>query len=259
VGCPVLAGCSTAPSPDDLIFKDKAGRVLRKSDLESVSGDSYWQIGSESQEATKLFEMGRAAVQKGDLEAALGFFKKASDLDPSWPYPVYEAAFTYLLRQDFEKAYELYKQVDAMAPRGFFTAKVAVHTLGRELGGELPPGLYLYYVHLKWEKDPKKKYLALTELTEKVPQFAPAWKDKALLESDDTKMLEATEKGLSVDLDPETKGFLLINKALALARAGRKEQAIEILGELALDPSSPLDIEGIAKRAIVFILEGQGN
>lgn len=250
----------TGAFADDIIFKDKAGRVLTRSDLKGISGTIDWEIRSGNpvpQEAIKLHEMGRAAGQTGDYEAALSLFQEASDFAPGWPYPVYDAAFTYLLQQDFKKAYELYKRVDAMAPRGFFTAKVAVDVLGKELRGELPPGLYLHYVTLEWESDSKKKYQAITELTEKIPQFAPAWKEKANLESDERKRLEAIEKGLGADPDPETKGFLLINKAIVLANARKKEEAIKILGELALDPSSPLDIELIAKRTLAFILDGQ--
>ena len=67
------------------------------------------------------------------------------------------------------------------------------------------------------------------------------------------------EKGLSAEPDPETKGFLLINKAVALANVGKKNEAIKILGELALDPSSPQDIEIIAKRTVAFILDEQQN
>ena len=53
-------------------------------------------------------------------------------LAPDWPYPVYDAAFTYLLQGDSLKAEERYAEVDRMAPRGFFTAKTSLDCLRRD-------------------------------------------------------------------------------------------------------------------------------
>jgi tetratricopeptide (TPR) repeat protein len=243
---------------EEVVFKDSSGRVLSKRDLKQLSGTIEWEIHSDRPvpaEAKKFHEMGRIAGQKGESESALSYFQKASKLAPDWPYPTYDAAFTYLLRKDFENAYASYKRVNELAPRGFFTAKTAANILEKERAGKLPAGIYLYYLTLEWEKDKEKRTKTIIALTEKVPNFAPGWKERAIVETNEKAKLAAIEKGLNADPDPETKGFLLINEALIVANAGKKEEAIKILGPLALDPTSPLDIETIAKRTIAHILE----
>jgi hypothetical protein len=65
--------------------------------------------------------------------------------------------------------------------------------------------------------------------------------------------LEAITKGLEGDPDPETKGSLLINKALML-RGVDPDTALGILGELALDPSSTLGTESFAKAALAGVI-----
>lgn len=247
-----------AASSEEFIYKDPSGKVLTKRDLKELPGAIEWEIHSDKPvpaEAKNFFEMGRTAGQKGESESALLYFEKASKLAPDWPYPIYESAFTYLLQNDFENAYASYKRVNELAPRGFFTAKTAVDILEKERAGKLPVGIYLYYLSLEWENDAEKRTKAIIALTEEVPNFAPAWKERATVEVNEKSKLSAIESGLNADPDPETKGFLLINKALLLANAGKKEDAIKILGPIALDPASPLDIEMIAKQTIAYILE----
>ena len=247
---------------DDIIFKDKSGRVLTESDLATATGTFNWEIHSGTPvpaEAQALHEKGRAAGAAGDSKAALDYFAQAAALAPDWPYPLYDAAYTYMLQRDFKTAYAYYQRVDAMEPRGYFTVKTAVDTLAKEAAGKLPQGLYLYFVGLEWQTDPAKKYQALVEMTEKIPQFAPGWKERAVLETDDDKQLVALDNGLRDDPDAETRGFLLVNKALLLNRRGQRDAAIAMLGELALDPASPLDIEIIAKKNIELILKRPAN
>jgi hypothetical protein len=55
---------------------------------------------------------------------------------------------------------------------------------------------------------------------------------------------------LEHDPDPETKGVLLINRAIILHRQGDRESAVTILGELALDPQSTLGTEMLAKSTL---------
>lgn len=238
---------------DEVVFKDKAGRVLKKSDLSNASGDFAWELKSGTpidEEARKEHALGRAAGQRGDHRTAITHFAAASKIAPSWPYPIYDTAFTYLLQKDFANAYEYYRRVDHMAPRGFFTAKTAVHALRMELNRELPNGTYLTYVALEWETDKQKVKQTALAMTESAPGFAPAWKTAALLEHDLRRRLMLIEKGLKARPDGETRGFLLLNKALALAEQNRNSEAKSILGELALDPTSPRDIEALAKRTL---------
>ena len=68
------------------------------------------------------------------------------------------------------------------------------------------------------------------------------------------KKLQIIEKGLNTNPDQETKGFLLMNKAITLATTGNESKAVEILGKLALDPHSPLDIELLSKKTLAMVL-----
>jgi len=248
-----LLGIVLTGVADEVIFKDKAGRVLTRQELRNASGEFTWEVASDrpvSQEAMALHQRGRDAAQRGDYAAANHHFEQASRLAPTWPYPVYDAAFARLLQGDAEGALVLYERVDALAPRGFFTSKTAIDALRKELSEQLPSGTYLAYVSLEWIDDSAQRRRAVEDIVRRVPEFAPAWKARAQLAANDEQALEFLEKGLAASPDPETYGYLQVNRALVLARRGQRAEAIEILGTLALDPKSPADIEAIAKQTL---------
>ncbi len=64
-----------------------------------------------------------------------------------------------------------------------------------------PEGLYISYLQIEWTDDPTKKLAIAKKITEKVPDFAPGWKEIAVLSNDKTERLDAIEKGLSKDPD----------------------------------------------------------
>ena len=66
--------------------------------------------------------------------------------------------------------------------------------------------------------------------------------------------LRAADKGLAHAPDGETKGILLVNKALVLSRRGDRQGAVKILGDLALDPASTLGTEMLAKATLAKLL-----
>ncbi|MDQ0014217.1 tetratricopeptide (TPR) repeat protein [Variovorax boronicumulans] len=247
-----------AVATDEVVFRDKAGRVLKKSDLAEANGNFTWELASTtlvSEAAKKEHALGRAAGQRGDHRTALAHFAAASKMAPAWPYPVYDAAFTFLLQKEFDTAYEYYRRVDQMAPRGFFTAKTAVHALRMELTRELPSGTYLSYVALEWETDKQKVRQVAQAMTRVTPGFAPAWKTAAMLEDDLGRRAALLESGLKARPDEETRGFLLLNKALVLHEQNRTSEAKAILGELALAPTSPRDVEALAKRTLAQLAQ----
>ncbi|MBB1653084.1 MULTISPECIES: tetratricopeptide repeat protein [Delftia] len=248
-----LLAPASALAADDIVFKDSAGRVLRRSDLDKADGRFSWELPSAkpvSQAARDAHALGRAAGHSGDHRAALAHFETASKLAPRWPYPVYDAAFTYLLQKDFDAAYRHYRRVDALAPRGFFTAKTAVHSLRMERDGKLPQGTYLRYLALEWETDRDKARQAALAMTRETPGFAPAWKTVAHLEDDPAKRLALLDSGLKADPDAETRGFLLLDKAVLLRERNQIPEAMVMLGELAVDPRSPLDVEALARHML---------
>ena len=61
-------------------------------------------------------------------------------------------------------------------------------------------------------------------------------------------------QGLEQDPDPDTKGMLLINRAMLLHHHGDRDGALAILGELALDPQSTLGVEMMAKAMLAQIV-----
>ena len=246
---PQAAPNSEQADESEIIFRDNQGRTLRREDLNGFTGQVQWEInGKENipRQARILHQAGREAGQQGDYDQALRLFSQAAGLAPTWPRPVYDAAFTYLLKNDFDNALASYEKVDELAPRGFFTSKTALHTLRQEKDGKLPPGIYSLY--LSFEKiEPKQKMQIVEQLLEKCPNFGPAWQEKAGLTDDAAECLQIIAKGLACNPDPDTKGMLLINKATLLNREGQKQEALEILSNLALDPNETLQNEHLAK------------
>jgi len=243
----------------DIIFKDSTGELLTKKDLEGFSGSSSWEIISEntvSKIAMEHHQKGRQLGQQGNYEKSLEFLAKASEVDPKWAYPIYDMAYTYMLMNDFDKALEFYQKVNAMEPRGFFTTKTAVYTLRGETGGTFPKGLYMAYLSLEW-MEPDKKAEAVLNLTNNLPNYAPAWKETIPLSGDDEAALSAIENGLKATPDKETYGILMINKALIFHRNAKEQEAINMLGELALDKKSSLATEKMAKQTLSHLLDSE--
>ena len=242
-----------------LVFREAAGRELTIDDLEDISGKG--KVGLEvvgagviPAEASRLHEEARAAGERGDYTHALDLLEQAHGLAPDWPYPVYDKAFTYLLQGDSNKAEEHYAEVDRMAPRGFFTAKTSLDCLRREHAGFLPPGFCNSFATLEWMDDKVEKRALLEGIVEKFPAFPAAWQQLSSLLDDDAARLEAITRGLEHDPDGETKGMLLLNRALVLHQRGEVEEAVKILGELALDPGSTRATELLAKATLARIL-----
>jgi tetratricopeptide (TPR) repeat protein len=229
---------------------------FRDGKLLDVTGKVRYEIigkGSLSPVAESLHQQARVAGGRGDYKTAIELLERASELAPAWPYPVYDRAFTHLLMDDFESAKTYYRKTLDLSPRGFFTAITALQTLATEEDGYLPTGTYLAYLSLEWMEDKAQKDDAIREMVKRIPQFAPAWKEFASLCDDDDERLAAIEKGLAADPDPETKGMLEINKALALNLMGDRA-GIRLLGELALDPESTFGTEHSAKAALSILL-----
>ena len=240
-----------------VILRDEAGRELTWADLKGVSGKVNYEIVGGAPippEANRLHQQGRRFGQEGKYDEALKLFEQAHRLAPDWPYPLYDAAFTYLNQGDYARAMEYYARVNEMAPRGFFTAKTALDTLQREQAGIAREGTYRILLQLEWMQDPAAKREILEQILEHTPQLPMAWQKLASLLDDDEASLQAISKGLSYQPDADTRGLLLINKALILYRQGKESEAIEMLGQLALDPDSTLHTEQAAKFALANLL-----
>lgn len=243
-----------------IVFRDARGRELSWNDLKHADGRVQWEvIGSEQIDprAAQLHQQGRQAGARGEHQRALQLFAEASSIAPEWPYPVYDAALTHLLMGDVRTAHRGYAQVDRMSPRGFFTAKTSLHALEQELNGLLPAGFCRAFAMLEWLDDRNQKRSLLEQIVARHPNFAPAWKELSrLLEGGER--YAAVMRGLAAQPDDETRGILLINKAIVLHERGELHAAIDILGTLALDPLSTLGTEMLAKAALANLISQSG-
>ena len=186
-------------------------------------------------DAQTLHQQGRQAGEQGDLALALQFFQKAHEADPEWPYPLYDMAFTYLLQDEVEKAYEYYKKVDERAPKGFFTVKTALWTLEREQNGDYAKGLYTAYTKLEWIPE-NQRLSVLQQMLDRYPSFTPAYKSMINLFNDPDKRLELINAGLAQDADDETYCTLVVHKALIWKYGGHPADAESLLKNLLNSP-----------------------
>ena len=201
------------------------------------------------EEARRLHHQARSAGGRGDYDTALRLLNQAHDLAPSWAYPLYDAAFTHLLMDDPAQAEELYAMVDKMEPRGFYTCKTSLDILRREREGSVPDGFAKSFALLEWTEAAEKRDI-LAGIVAQYPDFAPAWKELASLLTDPDEKLAALDQGLAGDPDSDTRGMLLLNKALLLHQQGRKDEGTVILRAVAEDPGSTLGNEVWAKRLL---------
>jgi tetratricopeptide (TPR) repeat protein len=242
-----------------VVYRNPAGVEITEGDLteeaprdvvEDASGG-----GTIPEMAVLLHQQGREAGGSGDVGKAIELFMEAHALAPRWPYPLYDAAFTYLLNNDTEQAERYYAMVDALAPRGFFTSKTSLDIVRREKKGELSPGFARMFASLEWMDDADEKRKVLEQITDKFPFLAPAWKELSALLDDDSEKLHAINQGLASapDIDVETKGILTINKALIMSRRDDYDTAVRLLGDLILDPHSTLGSLAMAKMTLASI------
>lgn len=184
------------------------------------------------EEAIQLHQQARQHGGKGEYKQAITLLMKAHQLAPHWAYPVYDIAFTYLLQQDYVNALKYYEQTNLMEPKGFFTAKTAEWSLRKEQEGVFPEGIYLAYIQIEWMNTDEERVQTAKAIVKQFPNYAPAWKEIASKSDDQSERLEAITKGLSLLPDDETKGVLILNKALVFDMQGSTAKAKQILNEL---------------------------
>ena len=242
-----LFGCEKT---ETVIYTTEDGK--KTSDITEIEGKaSYEVIGNQevSIEANKLHEQARIAGQAGDYEKAISLLNKAISISPNWAYPYYDLAYTYLLIGSNAKALEMYRKVDKLEPKGFFTTKTAIWCLEREKDNTFPEGLYLSYLYLEWV-EPEKKLNIINGIITKIPAFAPAWKEKALLVDDDKEKRIIIDKALDLNPDPGIYGILILNKASLLYGLGKKREAIDMITKLINNKNTTTGISVMAKESL---------
>ena len=188
-------------------------------------------------EAQVLQAQGRAAVEAGRLGEARRLLQAAMAAAPEWPQPVDDAAFIALCRGEFLLALELYRRVDRLAPSGFFQSKAAIHTLEREVAGELPFGAYRALVQLEhMPRDQARQQLV--SVTEHFPDLGRAWLMRIGLALSDAERAEVVRAGLAAKCDVDTLGALRANQAIQEVNAGDRSAGVAALADIANDPAS---------------------
>ena len=98
----------------EIIFKDSQGNIIKREDLLNISGKvNYEIIGTEniSKRTIELHQKARVYGQSGNYIKAIELLEEAHRTAPTWPYPLYDLAFTYLLKKDFSNALLNYEKV----------------------------------------------------------------------------------------------------------------------------------------------------
>lgn len=241
-----------AQSSPELRLQDPGGRTVAADEIRNVDGGVKYSIvgkGEIPDEASRLHQQGREAGGAGNYTEALALFARAHEMAPNWAYPMYDAAFTHELMDQPDKALASYEEVLKLEPRGFFNAISSADCLRREAKGEWSTGTCKAYAMVEWlSPDEQKK--ALEALVSRFPKLAVAWKDLAGHLADPAASLQALDRGLAQRPDPQTRGFLLINKALTLDKLGKRDEARRMLSTLVAEPALPIDVEQIAKLSL---------
>ena len=231
-------------------YIDSQGHTIQPDELGGRTDRITWEIrdgGEVNVEARRLHDEGRA-----DFDAAIELFTRAAALDSAWPYPVYDRAFTHLLKGEFEAALTDYRKSLELAPLGFFVAATAADLLSREIAGEFPRGLYQAFAMLE-HMPVEQQRSVVAQLVEKYPSHAPAWVLHAGFLEDLSEKLSAIEQGLAARPDPDTRGSLLVQKALTLHAKGASERALEILEPLMASTGDSLGAHSKARIAAAHV------
>lgn len=107
------AGCGRSGQQGAVAFRDAQGRLLSPEDLQKLTGSLRYEVYDRetvSAAAKALHQQGRDAGGRGNYEEALALFTRAAGLEPRWPYPVYDRAYTHLLMKNFDAALADYRR-----------------------------------------------------------------------------------------------------------------------------------------------------
>ena len=244
-----------------VVFIDEQGQTLTPEELHKARGTVKWEMRGgplPDPEAERLRHEGRAAGERGDHAEAIALFTQATELQPEWPAPVYDRAFTYLLEQDFPAALADYRKTLDLSPRGYFVAAQAANMLAREAAGEFPTGSYMAFALLE-HTPPEEKQSILEQIVQQFPSHAPAWEAHAAFLSDPAQCLAAVERGLGACPDLYTLGMLLVRKALALNGLRRTDEAVGILQRLIDNPGELLSTHAVAYLVLAQIRNNSEN
>ncbi|ADO74825.1 tetratricopeptide repeat protein [Stigmatella aurantiaca] len=238
-----FGGCSCQDKPRALPPK-----AVATAPAQALSAPALPSAPPIAPEAMEWHMQGRERGKEGQFQEALQLFQQAQAAAPDWLFPLYDTGYTYILMGDTAKALETFEQVDARAPQGFSESKKFLDSLRREKAGTVPPGTLRDFLALRQLRDPKQTHQKLVALTQRAPQFVPAWQELAMSEEDPVAAGTLVEKTLALNPDIETRGMLLVHQATLLRRRGQQDEALKKLRALAGDAQLPPRITSLARE-----------
>ncbi len=246
-------------SETEVLYRDAEGRELALAEIAAASGpmptDSP-ETEAPNEQAGRLHELGRAAGQIGQYELALERFAEAEAAGEGWLYPRYDAAFTELYMQRQAEAEATFAALHEAAPWGFLNTLVALDLLRREREGLAEPGLTITLTMVEGDPERIRRSLVLKAIVAANPAVPRAWQLLAEVTRDNDKRLTRVERGLSYHPDPTTHGMLSIHRAWIRFGGEGRQQSIDELGALALDPDTPRDVNRRARWSLARLLFG---
>jgi tetratricopeptide (TPR) repeat protein len=247
-----IVGCGKPDKPTVEYTRPDGKKTANIQELQQLTNtEASYEIrdgGAVPAQAEELHRQARVKGEAGEYPAALDLLRQAADIAPTWAYPHYDMAFTYLLQGDVTNAFSQYKEVDRLEPKGFFTTKTALWTLEREWSRVFPQGTYLTYASLEWAEPAKQKQM-IEGMNTNLPAFAPAWKERALLATATDQRLAFFETALSLNPDAETYGLCMLNKAALLHGSGNTTEAERILNDLVQNEATTMAARVMAEQA----------
>ncbi len=234
-----------------VVVREEGGRILTLDELANARGKLEWELRggdfSIAPGAEALHQQGREAGARGHYDEAIALFTEANRLSPSWPYPVYDRAFTWLLKGDSGAALADYRKTLELAPDGFFTAEQSADMLAREAAGEFPSGLFATFTIDGPSLPADMRREAAEQIVAKSPGFAPAWDTLIDLTKEPLARLAVIERALAAASNRRTLATWRIKQAVTLNELGDRAAADTLLNQMTIDPLSTPGILAIIK------------
>ncbi|MDY7232784.1 tetratricopeptide repeat protein [Hyalangium rubrum] len=226
--CATLAcvgGCSCEGKPAPIASVIDSGPAASKAQPAPPAAQEPPAEAPVPEQAMQLHSQGREHGEAGRYDEALQAFQQAQAAAPSWPMPLYDTGYTFVLMGETAKALLVYEQVDKLSPQGFSQSKKMLDSLRREQDGRVPKGTLREYFEVQRLRDLDEVRRRLEALTKKAPAFVLAWQDLAMSAEDPAEGAGLVDKTLALQPDVETRGELLVHKGVLLQRRGDGEAA----------------------------------
>jgi hypothetical protein len=242
-----------------IVWYDSLGHRATIEEMVRSPGHYIFTFEDRDSVPKRAIELNESGVREGvrsDFHKSLEHFRQAHLAAPRWAQPVYQGAWTALLFDKTDLARGLYAWTDRMEPGGYWTAKIALDCLNREVRGEYPPGLYKAYVMTEGNPD---RLNILEQLVKQFPTFAPAWQNLATSRQSLSGREQAIAKGLASIPDPETKAALALQRAQVLTSKGDHDGATALLRELIDGRDGTIQSREVARCLLLRIKSSLGD